>query len=100
MAVSTYTFHRRALMALQQLPDAEQNQVRERLTVLFEIPVEQWPAVWAKRLQEDPPLYLVRISDDLRAFVQVEDGRIPEVVDIVRRETLEAFAKAAEKNGN
>jgi len=100
MAVSTYTIHRRARTALQQLPEAEQKQLLERLTTLFEVPVEQWPAVWAKRLQEAPPLYLVRINDSLRAFVQVEDGRAPEVMDVVRRETLEAFAKAAEKNGN
>ena len=99
MAASTYTLHRRALTALNQLPEVEQNQVLERLTALLEIPVEQWPPAWARRLPGDPPLYLVRVNDSLRVFVQVEPGRQPELMDVVRRETLEAFAKAADKNG-
>ncbi len=99
MTASTYTFHRRARTALNQLPEAEQKQLLERLTTFFEIPVEQWPAVWAKRLPGNPSLYLVRINDSLRVFVEVEDGRPPEVVDLVRQKTLEAFAKAAEKTG-
>ena len=91
---STYQLHRRALMVLNQLSDAEQKRVQERLTALLEIPVAQWPAVWVKRLPGDQPLYLVRIDDSLRGIVQAEDGQQPELMDIVRRERLESFARA------
>ena len=94
MAFSTYKVHRRALMVLNQLSDAEQRRLQERLTVLFEIPVAQWPAVWVKRLEGDQPLYLVRIDDTLRVLIQVEEEQQPELMDIVRQERLESFARA------
>jgi hypothetical protein len=94
MPLSTYKVHRRALMVLNQLSDAEQRRLQERLTALLEIPVAQWPAVWVKRLQGDQPLYLVRIDDGLRAIMQAEEGQQPELMDLVRHERLESFARA------
>lgn len=95
MEVGTYKFHRRALMALNQLAADEQAQVLERLNHLVETPPIQWTAAEAKRLPGEPPLYLVRVDDSLRAMVQAANGHEPEVMDIVRRETLEFFAKSA-----
>ena len=95
MEVGSYKFHRRAFMALNQLAAEEQAHVLEALTGLVDAPAAQWPVAQAKRLPGEPPLYLVRIDDSLRAIVSAPDGQEPEVMDIVRRETLESFAKVA-----
>jgi hypothetical protein len=98
MDVGTYKFHRRATGALNQLTADEQAQVLETLAGLVEIPAAQWPAAKAKRLPGEPPQYLVRVNDSLRAIVQAADGQEPEVLDIVPRETLEFFANSAGKS--
>src|ERR1700683_2970077 len=96
--VDHYRFHRRAKMVFQQLDADEQVQARERLLSLFDPPATQWPATLAKRLPGDQPLYLVRINDSLRAFVQIVKGQQPEVLDIVPQEALDFLAQAAAKN--
>jgi hypothetical protein len=101
MGSGTYKLHRRAVIALNQLADAEQQRVKERLSALVEIPVTQWPAAWVKPLQDNPPLYLVRVDDSLRLIVQPEDSQRVELMDIVRHETLvESFSSPAAKNGD
>ena len=97
--VDNYRFHRRAKMVFLQLEPDEQAQLRERLLSLDGIPAAQWPAALARRLPGDHPLYLVRVNDSLRAFVQVIEGQQPEVVDIVPQEALDFLAQAAAKNG-
>lgn len=100
MEVSSYRFHRRAFMALNQLTADEQAQVLETLTSLVDTPAVQWPVAQVKRLPGEPPLYLVRIDDSLRAIVSAAAGQEPEVMDIVRRETLESFAKITGNSGS
>jgi hypothetical protein len=95
MQVGSYKFHRRAFVTLNQLAEDEQARVLEALAGLVDAPAEQWPAAQATRLPGEPPRDLVRIDDSLRAIVQAADGQEPEVLDIVRRETLEFFAKSA-----
>jgi hypothetical protein len=97
--VGTYKIHRRALAALNQLTPEEQAQVQERLAGLVDTPADQWPAALAKRLPGDPSLYLVRVDDSLRAIVRGADGQQPEVLDIVRHETLQSFAPRPGKDG-
>ena len=82
-------------MALHQLDADEQEQILECMARLVDTPPDQWPA---KRLNGDPPTYLVRINDDLRAFVNVANGKKPEVEDIVYQGTLDFFAKHAGKS--
>jgi hypothetical protein len=94
MEVGSYRFHRRALAAFNQLTDDEQTQVLATLAALLDAPAVQWPAAQATRLPGAVPLYLVRVNDSLRIIVRVDDGQEPEVVDIVRHETLQFF-----KNG-
>jgi hypothetical protein len=100
MAVGSYQFHRRAVVTLQQLAADEQAQVLDALAGLADTPVAQWPAAQAKRLPGEPPLYLVRVNDSLRAIIQAADGEEPKVMDIVRHETLEFFAKTAGNKEN
>lgn len=97
MEVGTYKFHRRALAAFHQLAGDEQAQVLETLATLLETPATRWPAARARRLPGDQPLYLVRVnSEGLRAIIRAPDGQEPEVLDIMRRETLDSFRKAAD----
>jgi hypothetical protein len=100
MEVGSYQFHRRAFTALNQLTGGEQAEVLESLAALVDTPPTEWPAARAKRLPEEEPLYLVRVNDSLRIIVRAADGQVPEVMDLVRQETLESFTKAAAKNGD
>jgi len=86
-------------MAFLQLSADEQAQVLARLASLVDAPVGQWPASGVKKLAGDE-LYLVPVNDDWRLFVQAKKGEEPEVLDVVRQQTLEAFAKLAGHNGN
>jgi hypothetical protein len=100
MEVGSYKFHRRALAALNQLAGDEQAQVLEALAALVDTPAARWPVAQAKRLPGDQSLYLVPVNDSLRAIVRAADGQEPEVMDVVRHETLESFTQAAGNNGN
>jgi hypothetical protein len=100
MEVGSYKFHRRAFTALNQLAEDEQAQVLETLAALVGTPTAQWPLAQAKRLPGDPALYLVPINDSLRALVRAAAGQEPEVMDLVRHETLASFTKAAAGGGN
>ncbi len=86
--------HRRASMALGQLPDIEQARVMERLQSLAELPPSAWPARIVKRADVQTTLYLISVDDSLRLLIAAPEGQAPEVVDIVRHETLEQFATA------
>ncbi len=99
MEVGSYKFHRRALAALNQLAADEQAEVLKGLAALAETPAAQWPVAQAKKLPGDQTLYLVRVNDSLRTIVRAADGQEPEVMDIVRRETLQSFTKAIANNG-
>jgi len=99
MAFNTYTLHRRALGALNELTPDEKAQVMEKLALLLDVPPAEWPAAQAKRFQGDQSLYLVRVNDSLRIIIRAAEGQRPEVMDVVRHETLESFAKTAGNNG-
>ncbi len=91
---SDYRFHRRALSAFYELAEDEQAQIIQVLAA--------WPtpaAGHATKLPGDQPLFMQRINDSLRLIVRSVPGEAPEVMDLVRRETLESFAQAECKNG-
>ena len=94
MEVERFRFHRRADMALNELSPADQAAVRERLAALADVPPRQWDAREVTRQGATTPLYLVRVDDSLRALIDLHADRAPEVLDIVRQETLESFARA------
>jgi mRNA-degrading endonuclease RelE of RelBE toxin-antitoxin system len=99
MMVERYRFHRRAITAFNQLAKDEREQVLQTLAVLVDRPADEWTQTQARKLQGDQSLYLVRVNDSLRIILRAADGQEPEVMDFVRHETLEAFTKAAGKNG-
>jgi hypothetical protein len=94
MESNGFGFHRRAFMALGELSDAERAAVLERLEALSRIPPRDWHARVVRRAGSATPLYLIRIDDSLRVLIAAPEGRAPEVVDVVRHETLQQFATA------
>jgi hypothetical protein len=94
MENSGFGYHRRAFMALGELSDAERAAVLERLEALSELPPRDWQARVVRRPGIATPLYLIRIDNSLRVLIAAPEGRAPEVVDIVRHETLQQFATA------
>jgi hypothetical protein len=91
---SGFGFHRRAFMALGELSEAERAAVLARLESLSERPPRDWQAQVVRRTGIAAPLYLIRIDDSLRVLIAAPEGQAPEVVDIVRHETLQQFAMA------
>lgn len=81
-------------MALAQLSLEDQQRVREIIASLPGADPNEWPPDRVRKLPGDRPLYLLRVDDSLRAILGNGAGRQPEVLDIVRRETLETFARA------
>ena len=95
MDVGQFQFHRRAFAALNELSPADRAKVLDQLAALDGIPRRDWSAgQQVRKLGTDPALYLLRIDQSLRAIVRAPEGQEPEVLDLVRHETLERFAKA------
>ena len=95
-----YRFHRRASATFRELPVEEQSQTLERLAELSSIPVRDWTPELARRISGEESLYLVKVNDSLRLMVQADDGEVPVVMDIVRRELLQFFADTAVQSGH
>jgi len=94
MEVGRFQFHRRAFAALSELSPEDQTRVLDQLSALEGVPRQHWSTSLVRKLGTEPGLYLLRIDHSLRAIVRALDGQVPEVLDLVRHETLEKFAKA------
>ncbi len=99
MEVGSYKFHRRAVAAFNQLETDEQAKVLESLGSLMDVPAAEWSPAVARRLSDDQPLYLVGADNGWRMIVRATDGQEPEVLDLVREETLKTFANGAAGHG-
>ena len=88
-----FNLHRRALIALNELPSSDQGQVLEKVAAIVDLPPSQWSSQGVKRLAGDQSLYLLRINDSLRVILREIEGAKPEIQDIVRHETLEQFTR-------
>ncbi len=94
MENGSFGFHRRAFMALGELSDAERAAILDRLEALSATSPRDWQARVVRRPGIASTLYLIRIDESLRVLIAAPEGRTPEVVDIVRHETLQQFATA------
>lgn len=90
-----FTLHRRAEIALNELPTAEQTRVSQALSALTDLPRNRWVEEGATRVPGDAPVYLFPADASLRIVVLAPEGQRPTVLDIVRHETLKTFAKTA-----
>lgn len=85
------TIHPRAETALTSLTEKEQVEVLAAAESLLGRDPASWPREQAVRLDPDKPVFLLRVSPELRAFVRREDGGAIELYDIVREDTLRLF---------
>ena len=86
--------NQRARTALLSLSLQEQIAVLEAVVRLAKQPAAEWSPDIAPRLEDDKPVYLLQVCEDLRAFLRVTDGRLEqhiELVDVLREATLQAF---------
>jgi hypothetical protein len=94
-----FTLHRRVWQVLPQFTPEEQEALRKAIEPLVDLPPERWAEAGAKKLAAEGNVFLVRVDDNLRAFVQPTPGGPPEVEDIVERDRLEFFAQLAGSDG-
>lgn len=95
MTANRFTFHRRALLVLNALSPAEQDQVRKKLEALEALPRSRWLKDELKPLPTEADTYVLRAGPDWRLIVRVPEDGPPEVLDIVHHDTLAAFAEKA-----
>ncbi len=83
--------HSRARTALDTLSEADREAVLAAAESLARCDPDSWPPANVVRLGLDKPVYLLRVSPGLRAFISILASRDIELVDIVREETLQLF---------
>ncbi len=91
---SRFLLHRRALLAFNTLTQTERDALESAMAPLADRPEDQWSAAGAVHLESADPLYMVRVDGSLRAIVRPATGGQPEVLDLVRHETLQRFFQA------
>lgn len=91
-----FTLHRRARAAIDVLTPAERKAVRAKLVELADSPIEQWPARGALRISQEEPLYFAPVDESLRVILRGAEGQPPELLDLVRHETLQWFRTAGD----
>jgi hypothetical protein len=94
MDKSRFLLHRRALLAYNALARSEWDAPDTAIARLVDRPETEWPAQGAVRLESTESLYMVRVDHSLRVIVRQAVGGQPEVLDLVRHETLTRFFHA------
>jgi hypothetical protein len=87
---SRVTIQPRAQTALASLPEEDRQAVLAMVEALQAREPASWSSQEATRVSPDKPVYLLRVTPELRAFIRVEDGGL-ELFDIVREDTLRLF---------
>jgi hypothetical protein len=90
-----FLVHRRALLGYDALTGPERESLEGAVAPLVDLPEGQWPTAGAKRLESPEPLYLLKVDASLRAIVRPTPAGRPEVLDLVRHETLRQFFNGA-----
>ena len=88
---SRLQIHPRARTALASLPERDRLAVLAAAEALQAADPASWPHEKVDRLKPDEPVYLLRATPDLRAFLRVLDAGGIELFDIVPEETLRLF---------
>jgi hypothetical protein len=93
MAPVRFPINHRAFMGYTTLTPEEQAAVQAAFEPLIDVPEQEWTAHGAIRLDYPEPVYFLKVDSSLRAYVQpTPDGR-PELLDLIRRETLEFLTR-------
>lgn len=89
----TQKIHPRARPALASLSEKDRQAVLGTVDYLRRNDPACWPRELVVPLNADKPMYLLRITPELRAFITVLDEGAIELSDIVREETLRLFVE-------
>jgi hypothetical protein len=89
----------RAHTALASLPENERQAVLAAAESLQTREPDSWPRELVVRLSPDKPVYLMRVTPDLRAFLTVLDSGGIELSDVVREDTLRLFLERYRAGG-
>jgi len=82
----------RARTALAALSDEDRESVRAGMEVLVLHDLGAWTSDRVMRISKDKPVYLLRVTPDLRAFIRVSAPSAEiELYDLVREEALNLF---------
>ncbi|HKI19447.1 MAG TPA: hypothetical protein VKA15_16300 [Isosphaeraceae bacterium] len=84
-----FSIHHGAFSGYTTLTPEERVAIQAAIDPLVDRPEEEWTAHGAIRLGSPEPFYLLKIDPSLRAIVQPTSGGRPELLDLVRHETLE-----------
>lgn len=84
-----FAIHHAAFTGYMTLTPEERVAIQAAIDPLVDRPEEEWTAHGAIRLGSAEPLYLLKIDASLRAIVRPAPGGRPELLDLVRHETLE-----------
>jgi hypothetical protein len=87
----TLTVHRRAIMALETFSAVERAKVERALRALQDPSAAARVRARSARLSTPEPIYIMRVSPSIRIIFRRTQGGI-QVLDAVRRETLDSFA--------
>jgi hypothetical protein len=93
------TIHPWAATALTSLSEEQQVEVLVAAEALLGRNPESWPREEAARLDPGEPVFLLRVSPELRAFIRLEDGGAVQLFDIVREDTLRLFLERYKLGG-
>jgi hypothetical protein len=80
-----------AATALASLPEMQQVEVLVAAEALVGRDPASWPREGATRLDPAEPVFLLRVSPELRAFIRLEEGGEVQLFDIMREDTLRLF---------
>ena len=79
------------------LPEKNRRQLEDALATLEGLPPEQWSRRHAVRLEGEPPLYLLILPGDFRAFVAPTANNGLEVQSLTHEETLRLFREGDDR---
>src|SRR5262245_285058 len=86
------SIHRRAMMALDALSPSERSKVIDRVNLLQNPDARNYVRANSIRLKLPEPMYMMRANPKIRILYR-RNGDEVEVLDIVRKGTLDTFAK-------
>jgi hypothetical protein len=96
---SSLAVHPRAQTVLSALSYWDRLKVLSAAEALQSADHASWPREEVNRLEEDKPIYLLRVSPDLRAFIRILDSGELELLDVVRKEALQLFHERQRATG-
>jgi mRNA-degrading endonuclease RelE of RelBE toxin-antitoxin system len=100
MGFDTFSIPPQVRVALDALRPEERAQVMQAIYELRDLSQEAKDRYQVKKLSPKDNVYIAQATSDYRLFLRVdESARVAEVVDVIRQETLEKYARELAQSG-